>query len=333
MKRPSASRMNRRAFVAGAAVLPGMTLANVRTAAAQAYPQRPVRMIVPYAVGGATDILSRLLAARMERDLGQPLVVDNRGGGASMIGTQAVATAAPDGYTIGIIDTAFMVNPSLFGPRVPYDTRRDFAPISFLARTPMVLLVHQSSPVKTVAELVALAKSKPGQLTYASAGLASGIHLASEQFRQVTGINAIHVPYRGGGPAIIDFVAGKIDFTFTTVPSILEHVRAGRVRPLAVTTGRVPQMPDAPSFTDVGLPAVDAALDFGIVVPANVPPEVNAKLSTAAAQAIGTDPLRQRLIDLGYQPIGSTPDVFRKHIESEIEKWSRVVAAGNIKPE
>ena len=325
-------RMNRRSVLNGAAAL-GSAALLPRHAAAQAYPQRPVRLIVPYAVGGATDILSRLLAARIERDLGQPLVVDNRGGGASMIGTQAVASAPPDGYTIGIIDTAFMVNPSLFGARVPYDTRRDFAPLSFLARTPMVLLVHELSPVKSVAELVALAKSKPGQLTYASAGLASGIHLASEQFRQVAGIDAIHVPYRGGGPAILDFVGGKIDFTFTTIPSIIEHVRAGRVRPLGVTTGRVPQMPDVPSMAEAGFAAVDAALDIGLVAPVKAPPDALDKLSAIAAEAVRTDPLRQRLIDIGYQPVGSTPDTFRKHIDGEIEKWARVVAAGNIKPE
>jgi len=327
-------RVNRRSLLVGGGAIQAAAMLGLRPAAAQSsYPQRPVRLIVPYAVGGATDILSRLLAARVERDLGQPLVIDNRGGGASMIGTQAVATATPDGYTIGIIDTAFMVNPSLFGSRVPYDTRRDFAPISFLARTPLVLLVHASSPVKTAQELIALAKSKPGQLTYASAGLASGIHLASEQFKQVTGIDAIHVPYRGGGPAILDFVGGKIDFTFTTIPSIIEHVRGGRVRALGVTTGRVPQMPDVPWLADIGLGGVDAALDIGILAPANTPPDVIAKLSGIVMVAVRNDPLRQRLIDIGYQPVGSAPEEFRKHIDSEIEKWSRVVAAGNIKPE
>lgn len=324
---------NRRQWIAGAAALSGATGLGARRARAQAYPQRPVRLIVPYAVGGATDILSRLLAARIERDLGQSLVVDNRGGGASMIGTQAVATATPDGYTIGIIDTAFMVNPSLFGARVPYDTQKDFIPLSFLARTPLVLLVHASSPVQSVKELVALAKSKPGQLTYASAGLASGIHLASEQFRQVTGISAIHVPYRGGGPAIMDFVGGKIDFTFTTIPSIIEHVRAGRVRPLGVTTARVAQMPDVPTLAEEGLYEVDAALDIGLVAPARTPAEAVDKLSRLAAESVKTDPLRQRLIDIGYQPVGSTPEIFRKHIDSEIRKWARVVAAGNIRPE
>ena len=322
-------RLSRRSLIAGAAA----AALGPRPAAAQTYPQRPVRLIVPYAVGGATDILSRLLSAQIERDLGQSLIVDNRGGGASMIGTQAVAIAPPDGYTIGIIDTAFMVNPSLFGAKVPYNTQRDFIPMSFLARTPLVLLVHSSSPVKTVQELVTLAKSKPSQLTYASAGLASGIHLASEQFRQIAGVEAIHVPYRGGGPAILDFVGGKIDFTFTTIPSIIEHVRSGRVRPLGVTTPRVPQMPDVPSLSEIGLAEVDAALDIGIVAPAGTPPAIVTRLSQAAAQAVKTDPLRQRMIDIGYLPIGSTPEEFRKHIDSEITKWARVVAAGNIRPE
>src|SRR3954469_15982253 len=225
--------LNRRHLLAGAAAFFGATL--TRSADAQDYPQRAVRVIVPYAPGGASDILARLIQPHLERELGQSFVVDNRGGGASQVGTQAIATALPDGYTIGVIDSAFVINPGLFAGKLPYDTRKDFAPVSLLATTPLVLVVHPSVPAQSAQELVALAKAKPGEITFASAGLGTAIHLAGEQFRQVAGVDINHIPYRGGGPSVIDLIAGKVNFTFSTIPSIGEHVRSGRVRALGVT--------------------------------------------------------------------------------------------------
>ena len=210
-------------------------------------------MIVPYAPGGASDILARLIQPHLERALGQSFVVDNRGGGASQVGTQAIATAAPDGYTIGVIDSAFVINPGLFAGKLPYDTKKDFAPVSLLATTPLVLVVHPSVPANTAQELVALAKAKPGEITFASAGLGTAIHLAGEQFRQVAGVDINHIPYRGGGPSVIDLLAGKVNFTFSTIPSILEHVRGGRVRALGVTGARSSHLPDVPSMAEAGL--------------------------------------------------------------------------------
>ncbi len=303
-----------------------------RPAAAQDYPARPVRIIVPYAPGGATDILTRLVAARLERDLAQPFVVDNRGGGASQVGTQAIASATPDGYTVGLIDSAFTINPGLFGARLPYDTRGDFAPVSLLATTPLMLVVHPSVPATSAQELVALAKAKSG-MTYALPGLGTPVHLAGEQLRQIAGIEIVSVPYRGAGPSIADFIGGNVQMTFATVPSIIDHVRGGRARALAIVGARSALLPDVPTMAEAGLGGVDAGLMFGLVAPAKTPEAVIARLAAAAALAVTTDPLRARLIDIGYAPVGSAPDQFRARIEADIAKWTRVIAAGNIKPE
>lgn len=319
--------LTRRGLLAGVALL-----ALPRPAAAQDYPARPVRIIVPYAPGGATDILTRLVAVRLEQLLGQPFVVDNRGGGASQVGTQAIATAAPDGYTVGLIDSAFTINPGLFGARLPYDTRRDFAPVSLLATAPLLLVVHPTVPATSARELVALAKAKPG-MTYALPGLGTPVHLAGEQLRQIAGIEIISVPYRGAGPSIADFIGGNVQMTFATVPSIIDHVRAGRARALAIVGERSALLPEVPTMAEAGLAGVDAALMFGMVVPAHTPEAVVARLAQAAEQAVTTAPLQARLIDMGYSPVGSGPEAFRARIDEDIAKWTRVIAAGNIKPE
>jgi tripartite-type tricarboxylate transporter receptor subunit TctC len=318
----------RRGLLAGVAAL----VISPRPAIAQDYPARPVRIIVPYAPGGATDILTRLVAQRLERDLGQPFVVDNRGGGASQVGTQAIATAAPDGYTVGLIDSAFTINPGLFGARLPYDTRRDFLAVSLLATAPLLFVVHPSVPAASVAALVALAKAKPG-MTYALPGLGTPVHLAGEQLRQTAGIEIISVPYRGAGPSIADFIAGNVQMTFATVPSIIDHVRSGRARALAIVGERSALLPDVPTMAEAGLAGVDAALMFGMVVPRWTPEAVIARLAQAAERAVTTAPLQARLVDMGYAPVGSGPEAFRARIEADIAKWSRVIAAGNIKPE
>src|SRR5712691_8912709 len=284
-RRATMTAVSRRAWMIGTAAMSGMIVLRARDAAAQAYPQRAVRIIVPYAPGGGTDVFSRLLAAQMERELGQSLVIDNRGGG-STIGTQAVATAQPDGYTIGIVDSAFVTNPGLLKDKLPYDTRKDFVPVSLLSRTQLVLCVNSSSPFRTAQDLVAFAKANPGTLTFASAGIGTGIHLAAEQFRQVTGIEIVIVPYRGGAPALADFMSGNMDFTFGAVPTIREHILGGRARGLAVTRGRAPQLPDIPSMEELGLASVDSASEMGLIVPAATPAPVVAKLQRSAANAV-----------------------------------------------
>ena len=322
--------LTRRTWLAASGSFIGALVARGTSALAQDYPSKPVRVIVPYAAGGATDTLARLLATRIDRELKQSVVIDNRGGGASQVGTQAVATAPPDGYTIGMIDSAFVINPGLFAGKLPYDTRKDFAPISLIATTPLVFVVHPSVEARSVQELVALAKRTPG-MTYALPGLGTPSHLAGEQLRQATGIEVVSVPYRGAGPSIADFIAGQVQMTFATVPSILEHVRAGRARALAMVGQRSPLLPDVPTMAEAGF-QVDAALMFGLVAPAATPAAIVTRLSEAAAVSVTTDPLRSRLVELGFVPIGSKPEELRGRIEAEIAKWSRIIEAGNIKP-
>jgi len=318
--------LTRRAFVAAAGTL------VTHLAFAQDYPARPVRVIVPYPPGGATDVLARLIATRLEQELKQSFVIDNRGGGASQVGTQAIATAPPDGYTIGLIDSAFTINPGLFAGKLPYDTLKDFAAVSLVATAPLVLVAHPSLGVKIAQELVALAKRKPGGISFALPGLGTPVHLAFEQLRQVAGIELVAVPYRGAGPSIADFIAGQVQATFATVPSILEHVRGGRARALGMVGERSPLLPDVPTMAEAGLADIDAALMFGIVVPAATPATILNRLSEAAVAAVRTQPLRGRLEELGYVPVGSTPDEFRTRIMADIAKWSRIIAAGNIRP-
>ena len=323
--------LNRRALLLGAATVGATSLSG--GAQAQTYPQRPVRLIVPYAPGGGTDVFSRLLAQRTEKEFGQSLVIDNRAGGASVIGTRAVAEATPDGYTIGMVDSAFVTNPGLLKDKLPYDTRKDFVPVSLLSRTQLVLCVHPDSPFKTAKALVDHAKANPGKLTFASAGIGTGIHLAGEQFRQVAGIEIVIVPYRGGAPALADFLSGKTDFTFGAVPTIKPHIEGGKARGLGVTRGRAPQLPDIPSMEEIGYGSVDSASEMGLIVPTSTPAVIVTRLQQISADAVKDPEFAKALLERGFQPIGSTTSEFRAHVDREIEKWIKIIAAGNIKPE
>jgi tripartite-type tricarboxylate transporter receptor subunit TctC len=244
-----------------------------------------------------------------------------------------VANAQPDGYTIGMVDSAFVTNPGLFKDKLPYDTRHDFIPVSLLSRTQLVLCVSPSSSFTTAQELIAFAKSNPGKLTFASAGIGTGIHLAAEQFRQVTGIEIVIIPYRGGAPALADFLSGKVDFTFGAVPTIREHILGGRARGLGVTRGRAPQLPDIPSMEELGYASVDSASEMGLIVPAATPAPIVEKLQQTATNAVKNAAFSRSLLERGFQPIGSTTEEFRSHVDREIEKWIRIIAAGNVKPE
>ncbi len=325
--------INRRAWLTGAAAFSGAAWLGAGSARAQSYPQRTVRLIVPYAAGGGTDVFSRLLAQQIDKEFGQTLVIDNRAGGASVIGTQAVANAQPDGYTIGMMDSAFFTNPGLLKDKLPYDTRKDFITVSLLSRTQLVLCVHPSSPFKTAKELVAHAKANPGKLTFASAGIGTGIHLAGEQFRQVTGTQFVVVPYKGGAPALQDFLAGKTDFTFGAVPTIKPHIEAGKARGLGITRGRAPQLPGIPSMEEIGYGSIDSASEMGLIVPKSTPPDIVAKLQRITASAVKDPEFGKRLIERGFIPIGTTSEEYRVHVDSEIEKWIKIIAAGNVKME
>ena len=324
------TRLQRRRFLGAAAGPLVFALGVAGLARAQA---GVVKIIVPYAPGAATDALARLMAQALETGLGGNYIVENRPGGGSQIGTKAIAAAAPDGMTLGFIDTAFVINPGLIGTALPYDTRADFAPISLMATAPFVLLVHQSVKATTVQELVALAKARPQGLSYGSAGIGSAPHLAGEQLRVASGMPATHVPYRGGSTVLNDMIAGHIDFGFTTVPTMLEHIRAGTVRALAVTgSTRAPQLPQVPTMSEAGLASVDATPLFGLIAPAKLPADRLRQLGDAASKAVRSGPLGSQLADRGFIAVGSTPAEFRARVDSEIAKWSKVIADGGIKP-
>ncbi|MGX9964288.1 tripartite tricarboxylate transporter substrate binding protein [Roseomonas sp. F4] len=318
----------RRRVLLGTALAAGLAA----PALAQTYPSRPVRLVVPYPPGGATDITARLLAQELSQSLGQSFAVENRGGGASVTGTQAIATAPPDGHTLGVIDSAFVVNPGLLGSRLPYDTRRDFSFVSVLVRSPLVLVVPASAPWRDVAALVREAKAKPNELTFGSAGNGTAVHMAGEQFRLAADFTFLHVPYRGGGPMITDLIAGRVHMAFGTIPAMAEHVRGGRLRALAITGAtRAALMPEVPSMAEAGFPQVNAALLNALIGPAGLPEPVVVRLAEAAHRAITSPTTRARLTELGFDTVGSTPEAARTDLLAEIAQWDEVIRAGDIK--
>ncbi|MGW9065160.1 Bug family tripartite tricarboxylate transporter substrate binding protein [Achromobacter animicus] len=321
--------INSAAMAAGAAVLPWSFAAR----AAQ-YPDKAVRLYIPYPPGAATDTLGRMAGQVYAEALGQPFVAENRGGGGTTIGTRALAVSAPDGYTIGMVDSTFTINPALLGDRQPYDAIKDFAPISLMATAPFVMVVHPSVKATDIASFLALAKSQPGTLSFGSAGVGSGPHLAGEQLRQQAGVDVLHVPYRGGGTVITDLLGGQVQFGFATVPTLLEHIKAGKLRALAVTSPqRTSQLPDVPTFAEAGLPGVDISPLFGVIAPAGVPEPIIERLSQTLGESVRKGALRDKLAALGFQPVGSTPAEFSKRIRDDVAKWTAVVQRGNIKAE
>ncbi|ARP82038.1 twin-arginine translocation pathway signal protein [Bordetella genomosp. 8] len=326
---------SRRKWLRGNAwVLAGMALPWAARAQGGAYPDKPVRLVVPYPPGAATDTLGRFAAEVYAKAYGQSFIVENRSGGGTVIGTRAVATAPADGYTLGMVDTAFVINPGLLGSRLQYDTAKDFAPISLMATAPFVLVVHPSVKATDMASFIALAKAEPGALSFGSAGVGSAPHLAGEQLRQQAGIKVIHVPYRGGGTVFTDLLGGQIQFAFATVPTLLEHIKAGRLRALAVTSpARVAALPDVPTMAQAGYPGIDTEPLFGLVAPAGVPAAIVDKLGGTISLSARQGELRDKLLSLGFVPVGSTPAEFATRIAADIAKWKDVVQRGDIKPE
>ncbi len=301
--------------------------------AAGGYPSRTVRVIVTYAPGGGSDILARLIGAKASEETGQPFVVDNRAGGNATIGTQAIARAAPDGYTLGVIDTALTINPGLFN-KLPYDAVKDFAAVTLIASSPLILLVHPSVPVKNASELIALAKARPGQLTFSSAGSGTAIHLSQELFKSITGINAIHVPYKGGGPSVTALLAGEVAMSFNTPATIAPHVKAGKARALAITGAkRYPGLPEIPTLIEAGIKGVEADPYWGLVAPAGTPPAIIARLHEVWTKHINAPDMRQRLLDMGFAPSASTPAEFAAHIKSDVAKWGKVIREAGVQPQ
>lgn len=295
-------------------------------ASAQAYPDKPIRMVVPFPAGGTTDILARAVAQKLSESLGQQMIVDNKPGAGGNIGAQEVARAAPDGYTLvmGTVGT-HAINPSLY-KKMPYDHVKDFAPVSLVASVPNLLVVHPSVPVNSVKELIAYVKANPGKLNFASSGNGTSIHLSGELFKTMTGVQMTHVPYKGSAPAVTDLLGGQVQLMFDNMPSALPHAKGGKLKPLAVTSAkRFPGTPDIPTIAEAGVPGYEASSWFGVLAPAGTPKEIVNKLSTEIAKALKTPEMTKRLEEQGAQAVGSTPEEFAAHIKAETAKWAKVV--------
>jgi tripartite-type tricarboxylate transporter receptor subunit TctC len=304
------------------------------TAHAQAqYPAKPVRLIVPFPPGGGSDALSRILGPKLSEALGQQVVIENRPGAGANIGAEVAAKSPPDGYTLLMGNVAHAINASLYG-KLNYDFIKDFAPISLLASTPNIVVVHPSVPAKSIKDLIALAKARPGQLDVASSGSGSSAHLAGELFKTMAGVKMNHVPYKGGGPAVVALLGGEVSVGFATTPSVIQHVKSGRLRGLAVTTARrSPSTPDLPTVSEAGVKGYEAGTWYGLLIPSGSPKEVVSRLHADSMKSLAAADVKQRLDNAGFEAIGTTPEQFGAYIRSETEKWGKVVRAAGVRVE
>ena len=311
-----------------------LALTAVSTAAfAQSWPVRTVRVVVPYAPGGNTDFTARVVAQKLTDVFGQQIVVENRPGGATNIGSDLVAKAAPDGYTILMGGASNAINMSLIA-KMPYDTLRDFAPVSHCVTGANVLSVHPSLPAKNLKELIALAKARPGQLRFGSSGIGSSNQMAGELLKMMAGINIEHVPYKGNAPALTDTIGGHIEMMFSGVPSLLPHIQSGRLRGIAIgSLKRFPALPNTPTFDESGLKGYEATTWFGLMAPVKTPRDIVVRLSVETDRILKSQEVRERFLVEGLEPIGGTPESFAQFIRAEIDKYAKVVKAGNLKGE
>jgi tripartite-type tricarboxylate transporter receptor subunit TctC len=303
-----------------------------RSALAEDYPARPVRIVAGFAPGGGVDITARLIGQWLNERLGQPFVVENRTGAGGNIGTEAVVSAAPDGYTLLLATVPNAVNAALYN-NLKFNFIRDIAPVAGIIRVPMIILLHPSMPVKTVPELIAYAKANPGKVNMASAGNGSAPHMAGELFKMMTGINMVHVPYRGQGPALTDLLGGEVQVLFATAPGTTDYIASGKLRALAVTTAaRAQVLPDVPPVGDF-VPGYETSQWYGMCAPGKTPAEIVGKLNNEINAAIGDPGMKARLAALGGEPLPGTPAEFGKLIAEETEKWAKVVEAAGLKPD
>ena len=300
---------------------------------AQEYPARPIRAVVPFAPGGAVDIVARMVGQRLGEALGQTVVVDNRAGAGGTIGTDIVAKARPDGYTILIGSMGVAVSAVLY-PKLPYDTLKDLAPVTMLAEQPNIIVVHPSVPAKSLQDLLALARAKPGQISYGSGGVGSNSHFATVLFLMMARIGMLHVPYKGLGPAITELVGGQVQMAVSNVSTALPHVKAGRLRLLAVTTKkRFPLFPETPTVDEAGVPGYESSGWYAVWAPAGTPSRILTRLNREATQILESPAMKQQLGSQGLEPIPTTPEAFSKRLRLEIEQWRKVVRATGAKPE
>ena len=309
-----------------------LALASIGAVGAQTYPAKPVRLIVPFAPGGGTDILARILCQRLTEAMGQPFIVENRGGAGGIIGAELAAKSPADGYTLLLGSPGSLaINPALL-PRMNYDSLRDFAPITLATISAFTLVIHPSLPVKSVKDLVALARAKSGQLNYGSGGNGSVAHFSVEQFKALAGVNIVHVPYKGSSPSLTDLVAGQLQMTIENMPVTLPHVRSGRLRMLAVgTKTRSAFVPDLPTISEAGVPGYESSTAFGVLAPAKTSPAIVALLNTELVKALRSPDTREKLTGLTMEPVGGTPEQYSTHIKEELAKYARIVKAAGIK--
>ena len=302
------------------------------SAAAQApYPSKPIRLVVPFAPGGPVDTLARAMGPKLAEALGQQMIVDNRPGAGSVIGTDVVAKAPPDGYALLITSSSIAINPAIF-PKMPFDATRDLAPISQLSASALIVVVHPSVPVRSVKELIALAKARKGELVYASSGTGSAPHLAVELFSSMTATKMVHIPYKGAAPATIDLLAGHVALMFNNLISAVPNVQAGRLRALAVTgSARTAALPDLPTVAEAGVPGYEASTWYAMFAPAGTPVAIVERLHKDVSSVVKSQDIRRQLSAVGIESVGGTPEQLAKYLRSEITKWGKVAKASGAR--
>ena len=309
-----------------------LSVAAVGAAQAQSYPNKPVRLIVPYPAGGTTDIIARVAAQQLSERLKQPFVVENKAGANGAIGSVEVARAPADGYTL-LMGTASThgINSAVY-KSLPYDAVKDFAPVTIVASTPNIIAVHPSVPAKNLQELLALTKAQPGKLNYGSTSLGGSPHMSAELLKMMAGVDMVHVPYKGAAPMLTDLMGGQVQVGFDNLPSTINFVRSGRVRAIAVTTPqRWPGAPDIPTVAESGLPGYEVSGWFGLLAPAGTPPAVLATIQQALAEAVKQPDINKQMLELGAQPVANTPDAFAKLVQADVAKWRDVVKTTGVK--
>jgi tripartite-type tricarboxylate transporter receptor subunit TctC len=318
-----------RTLALAAAAVSAASIASAQTG----FPTKAVHLFVPYPAGGAVDILARTLGDELSKNWGQPVIVENRPGAGGLVASQALATSAPDGYTLIVVASGHATNPFLY-PKIPYDTFKDFTPISLLASSPNILLVRADSPYKTLADLLAQARAKPGSLSYGMAGNGTSTHLAGELLKNLAKVDIVAIPYKGGGPAMNDLLGGQIPMSFNNGPESVGQISAGTVRALGVTTAkRAPFLPDVPTMAEAGVAGYDTGVWWGLVGPAGMPANVVAQLSSDFVAALKAPAVKDRLNTLGAAPIGSSPREFDAVIHADYEKWGPIIKAAGMKAE